>query len=397
MQQRDGPFAPGVARALVPVAAQRLVLNTSGRMVFTYLPALARGFGLSVTAMGWVVFARDLTGLAGLGLGRLVDRWGPWRTMVGAGLGAAVGLALTLAGPVGVVVGFVLWGLFRTGYLVAVNSWIAGVVAYERRGRATGLVELTWAAAALVGLPVMGVLISTLGWWAAPLVLAAAGPPLALWAAATPVPDRRAVPAAGPGPVSDARWGSTPSLVALTLPTVAAQFLFFVHGLWLERTYGFDPAQVGFAVVAVGTAEACASTASSRLTDVVGKRRAVLAGVAMLTVGVTALAVVPAPPLAWGLGLLALSFLGFEFAIVSSIPLVSELDPADRSTVLGRWVGISTVGRAATSAAAAWLFTVGGFRASMAAAATVAVVSLAAVAVLVPEPGSSPIGGPASD
>jgi len=47
------------------------------------------------------------------------------------------------------------------------GSWIGDAVAYERRGRATGLIELTWGGAALLGLPLIGYMIGWLPWWSA--------------------------------------------------------------------------------------------------------------------------------------------------------------------------------------------------------------------------------------
>ena len=58
-------FAPDVRRALPVLVAQRLILNTGGRMVFTYLPILSAGTGddeqelLTAVAHEHVPFARD--------------------------------------------------------------------------------------------------------------------------------------------------------------------------------------------------------------------------------------------------------------------------------------------------------------------------------------------------
>jgi len=354
-------------------------------MVFTYLPALARGTGLSVGVLGTIIFARDLTGLLGPRLAGTVRKWGPWRTMTGAGALAAIGMFLAVLGPIGIAVGLVLWGLGRTAYLLAINSWLGEVVAYERRGRAIGLVELTWAGAALVGLPIMGLLIGTFGWWAAPLALSLVGAPAALWARLAGAPEAR--PKADEVPTAlPVQRTTIVALAAIAAMTGSAQFLFFTHGLWLEATYGFDPGDIAAAIIVVGAAEAVASFATSRITDLIGKRVAVLAGSTVMALVLGLLAVFPAPPLGWGIGMLLTAFLGFEFAIVSSIPLTTELEPENRSAVIGLGIGLSTVARALVSLAAGFVYVGWGFRFTMVLAAGLAVMSVVVITARVREP-----------
>ena len=67
------------------------------------------------------------------------------------------------------------------------------------------------------------------------------------------------------------------------------------------------------------------------------------------------LALVDAPPLIVGLGLLVMAFGGFEFAIVSSIPLVAEIDPDARAYMIGWAVGLQTAAGAVVSLVAGFL------------------------------------------
>lgn len=386
---RSGSFSPEARRALRVIVPQRFIINTAGRMVFSFLPALARGSGLSVTAFSTVLTVRDLTGVVGPLAGRLSRRLGSWKAMVLGGLGSAIGMLLASIGPVGIVVGIVLWGAFRSLFLVASNSWIGDVVAYERRAQASGLVEMTWAGAALIGIPLAGLSIDTLGWRAAPLILGLLGAPLAFAMASMAAPSTSA-----PVPeTSTTRFSMQPNtltaLVSFSLMTSAAQFLLLSHGLWLEDTYDFDPTQIGFALGAVGVAELVASYGTSLVTDQMGKKNAVIVGTAILGAALVAFALAPSPPLFVGLGLLLLAFLGFEFAIVSSIPMVSELEPAFRSEVVGRSVGLMTVSRAAATFIAGWLYVQAGFAATMAVGALTAVAAVALLVLRVAEPDST--------
>lgn len=386
---RRGAFTPEARRALRVLVPQRFIINTGARMVFSFLPALARGSGLSVTTFSAVLFARDLTGVVGPVAGRISRRLGSWRVMTLGAAGSAIGMLLASIGPVGIAVGLVLWGVFRSMYLVGINSWIGDVVAYERRGHASGLVELTWAGAALVGLPLTGLAIDTFGWRAAPLILGLAGLPLTFamtqMAAPEQVPDVRPDQSAA----FSMQRSTLAALVGFALLTAAAQFLFLSHGLWLEDTYGFDPAQIGFAIGAVGAAEFVASYATSLLTDRLGKKNAVIAGTAVMGAALLALTIAPAPPLAVGLTLLMVAFLGFEFGIVSSIPMVSELEPAYRSEVVGRSVGLMAIARAAATFVAGWLYVQAGFAATMAAGTVTATVAIMLLVRFVAEPTAS--------
>jgi predicted MFS family arabinose efflux permease len=378
-------FDPGVRRSLPWLVAFRWISNAGVRFAYTFLPAIARGTGLPVEEVGRLLALRDLTGLAAPGAGRLSDRLGTTRVLVLGGLVAVGGLVASVFGPVGLLAGFVAFGLGKIAFDLALNAWVGHEVPYARRGRAMGLVELAWALAAVLLLPVIGVMIDLFGWHAAPLFLAAAGAPLLVGirrvASTTHVP-----PAGSPArPTFDrATIGLYAAFGALTL---ASQFLIVGHGLWLEDTYGLGAAQVGLAVVAVGAVELVATVGTIAGTDRLGKRRAVAGGSLLLGLAAAGLAVAEAPPLVVGLALLAVAFLGFEFAFVSALPLVAELDPGARATAIGIALGTSTVIRAAGSWIGASLYVAQGFTALMTTSAAAAALTIALTATVVREPG----------
>ncbi len=364
--------------------ALRLITNTGARMMFTFLPEFSRGTGLGVDQLGRLIAIRDLSGLIAPAVGRASDRRGTRRIMLIGGAAAGLGALLLPLGTAGLAVGLILFGLGRVAYQVSMNAWVGHEVAYERRGRASGQIEMTWAGAALIGLPTIGLLIDRVGWRAGPSALGILTLPLLLTLrhrlAETTTPTN------GPSPrpaLSAAGWFT---LAAFTSLNGAVQFLVFAHGIWLEETYGFEPTQVGLAIVAVGLAELAASFSSSRITDRFGKRNSVAAGAAVLTVGLAALAIVDRPPLVVGVGLLVIAFLGFEFAIVSAIPLIAELDPLARAEVIGRSVGLSILARSGGSLAAAMIIGQG-FRTVMAVATILAVITTALSLFFVEEPG----------
>ncbi|NNC79554.1 MAG: MFS transporter [Acidimicrobiales bacterium] len=351
---RTSAFRPEVRRVLPALLGLRFVSNTGGRMVFSFLPAITRGTGLSVEEMGQILFLRDLTGLAAGRIGRVIDRWGQRKAMVGGGLLLGIGLLLAMLGPVGVLVGFVLVGFGRLSLGISMTAWIGDEVAYAQRGRATGLVELTWAGAALIGVPICGVLIDVFNWWTPFLVLGVATIGFSL--AQGEIADHRASSTIDGRP--NRLHLSRSTIAALSAPALllsGATMLFFGHGTWLEEVYDFNATRIGFAVITVGLAEFGGSYGSSWLTDRLGKRQSILGGSALMLVAVIGLAIAPEAHIVVGLGLLLTAFLGFEFAIVSSIPLMSELDTDARARMVGLSIGVKSVARATAALLAGWV------------------------------------------
>ncbi len=353
-------------------------------MGYTFLPAFARGTGLSVEAMGQALSARELTSLSAPFAGRVSDRVGALRVMAYAGLLASVGLLVATLGATGLVVGFVIFGVGRTAYQVSMGSWIADAVAYERRGRATGRIELAWGGAALIGLPIVGFMLGRMPWWTVFLALGVtsvlAGVAVASGIGEPIRADREATRK------PNMTRAAVSAIATNAMMNAAAQFLFLSHGLWLEDTYGLDTAEVGFAIIAVGAIEVVATTGSSRLTDRLGKRVSMLGGTTLMTLAMFTLAFASAPPLALGLLVLVVAFLGFEFGIVSSLPLLSELDPEARAQMIGRSVSVGTVIRALVTLIATKLYVSQGFDTVMLVAAGAGAIACALAAFVMVEP-----------
>lgn len=378
-------FRPEVRRLLPSIIAVRFLVNVSMRMGYTFLPAFARGAGLSVGATSAALSARELTALSAPLMGRFSDRWGAIRVMGLGGVVAGTGLLIATLGAPGLIVGFVILGFGRTANQVSLGAWVGSVVAYERRGRATGLIELTWGGAALVGLPLVGLVIDGLAWWAPQAILGS----LILVASLHIL--RRESSHERPVAVHTRKPNMTRAAVAALATngalTAAAQFLFLTHGLWLEDVYDLDTAEVGLAVLAVGAVEVVATMGSSRLTDRVGKRRSIVGGVLVMTAMILLLATVEAPPLGVGLLMLVVAFLGFEYAIVSAMPLLSELDPGARAQMVGRAVSVTTLVRAIITPLATLLYVEVGFAATMFSAAGAGTLALVLATFVMVDPG----------
>ena len=58
------------------VVFARFVSNVAYRMVFPFLPTIARGIGVSTATLGTTLALRDLVEISGPALGKLTDRQG---------------------------------------------------------------------------------------------------------------------------------------------------------------------------------------------------------------------------------------------------------------------------------------------------------------------------------
>jgi predicted MFS family arabinose efflux permease len=137
--------------------------------------------------------------------------------------------------------------------------------------------------------------------------------------------------------------------------SLAAEVIFVVFGAWLEGSFGLSLAALGGAALLIGLAELTGEGATLVLTDRIGKRRAVFIGLMISAVSFGLLAVA-GNSLGAGLALLAFGLLGFEFTIVSSFPLASEVAPEGRTRYLSLTVVALGIGRAIGAAAGPSLF-----------------------------------------
>ncbi|MDQ7029318.1 MAG: MFS transporter [Ardenticatenia bacterium] len=362
-QERVAPVQPPPVSAFVVIFLARTALNTAFRVVYPFLPAMADGLGLSVAQAAQVVNARMVAGLAAPLLGPLSDRYGRRRTLEMALLLMAVAGVILVGWPVLPAAGlaFGLYGLAKGLADPAVHAYIGDTVAFERRGRAVGMVELAWSTSWLVGVPISGVLIERYGWWApwGALIFIALGC-VPLVRRGLPSPERRRVADRKPAWTLVRHVVRCPNARAVLGVTaffaMSIEVPFIVYGAWLERTFALSLTGLGIVSVALGVAEALAELSTVVITDRVGKRRSVLSGLVGLAISLGVLPVLSS----WGLGAtlagLSLMMFSFEFGIVSLIPLISESVPTARATTVALSITVFSAGRLLGGALGGWLW-----------------------------------------
>ena len=369
---------PPLPRGLAGVTLGKVVANTALRAPYVFLTPVAERLHTTVGHLGFLLGMAELGGLSTALIGRSLDRGRyPQWIVTGAAAGAAGSAVMaTLHTALGFAGGFALAAAGVAWYTTAGHAWLGREVPYERRGRSIGLFETSWAVALLVGVPIVGFLLTLGRWWTpfatlSALSLLSAG---LLWRA---LPRR----AETEPPAVPARLRPNPRVV-LTLTgsfaiTFASISVFAVYGSWLHDRFGLSTRVVGVLSVSIGLAELVASGATARFTDRWGKAVSVRRGSMVMAVGVVA--VVASPRVAaFGVAALVIVFLGFEFAFVSLLSIVSEVGVDQRGAVLGVDHSLTTVSRALSAALATTLYDAHGI--GLAAAISLSAVALSALA-----------------
>ena len=243
----------------------------------------------------------------------------------------------------------------------------------------------------MIGAPVVALLINVFG-WRGPFVALAVGATLAALVVARALPrwvprtehvEFVAATTAGTGSartttaradrasITSAAW-----LVMIGSATTAMAGLsvFVVSGSWLDEAFGVSTGGIGVIAVAFGTVELAASLTSAGVADTVGKFRSTIAGLVLLVAGLGVMMLADGR-LSVGLGGLLLFLLGFEFAFVTSLSLVSEAMPDARGTTLAVSNAVATVTRAGGAMLSGWLFATHGIAGTAALSAMSAVVA----------------------
>ncbi len=339
------------------LSAERFVMNTAYRFVYPFLPVIARGLGVPLEQAGYLVSVRHIAGLATPGIAKGIGKGELRRRLIVTGmLLFVVGSAVTVltSAYVGALIGFALLGLAKPVYDVSSQAYVADRVPYERRARYLAVFEFTWAGALLLGAPAAGWLISK-GDWATPFWAFGALTIAAIFLVPRFVDaDQRHLLSQRTGERFD-RSGFA-FLAVAGLFSLASEMIIVVFGAWLEDSFAFSLAALGGAAILIGVAELAGEGATFAFTDRIGKRRAVLIGLMISSVGF-ALLIPAGSDIVAGLAVLAIALFGFEFTIVSSIPLASELQPLSRARYLAWMVVAMSLARGFGAATAPTLFT----------------------------------------
>ena len=321
------------------------------RMVYPFLPVFSRGLGVDLTTLSLVLTIRSLIGMIGPFFATIGDSRGRKLAMI-------LGLCLFTAGTSLVV----FWPTFPafTGALFlttlgkiifdpSMQAYMGDRVPYERRGRVLAVTELGWSLAFIVGVPSMGFLISRWGWMSPFWTLTFLGVfALILLNGMIPhdIVSENTVPNVSSNIQKVLRF--TPALAGMAVGmfcSAANEVINLVFGVWMEAAFGLQIAALGAAAAVIGFAELGGESLVGVWVDRLGKPRAIAIG--LLT---NSLAAIIFPYLGQTLpgafvGLF-LFYLTFEFTLVSTIPMMTEILPSARATMMAINISALSLGRA---------------------------------------------------
>lgn len=342
---------PRLRFQLLAFSGTRTILNSGFRLVYPFLPALARGLGVDLQTMALAVTARSSLGVLSPFLGSLADVRGRKWAMIAGLLITAAGYSLVVARPAYFAV-FLALLMAMAGKLVfdpAMQAYLGDRVAYARRGLAIAITELGWSTSSLIGIPIIGWIMDRRGWsapfpWLVALCLASA---ILLWRL---IPADRPHPERFQGLRANFRKILThpATLAGLSIglfTSTGNETVNIVYGAWMETSFGLKVAALGAATAVIGVSELAGEGAVAALSDRLGKRRMLA-----LSIGLNGAAALVLPLLAGSLtgaliGLF-LFYFTFEIIVVASIPLMTQILPSARATVMASNVAGLSMGRA---------------------------------------------------
>ena len=363
---------PHLATQIVAGTLARTIANTARRFIYPFAPALSRGLGVPVAAITGVLAAYQFTGVISPLFGPMIDRMG-YRFAMLLGLGV-MGASLIAVGlfPVYVVlvVALIISAIGRNIFDPALQAYAGQHVPYAYRGRIVGLIELSWSASALIGIPLVGVLMQGYGWQSPFLVLG--GLILGAMLVLGGLIPRQTRPA--PAKQSMVREVIAGWRALLATPRTAGMLLFaltisgandlvlVVYGVWMENIFAVGLAALGSTIIVIGVAELAGEGLTVWLSDRIGLERSIVGGM-ILTAGASVLLPFLAFRLEAALVGIFLLFIIFEFTMVATISLFTEILPEARATMMSGYKAASGTGRMAGALLGVPLYTLGGMMA----------------------------------
>lgn len=342
-----------LVKQIIVVTFFRIILNTARRFVYPFAPALSRTLDVPLAALTTVIATGQFTSLLGIFSGPLADRIG-YRFMMRSGL-MMLAIGMLICGLVPtywpVFFGLVLASFGKTIFDPAIQAFVSQHVPYSRRGRAVGAIETAWAGSTLIAIPALGLVIGHIGLQSSFFILAAFGA-LGWLTLGFIIPPANEKPEAKPieqGVISSilVLFTSRPTAGMLGFGfwiSIANDSLFVVYGAWLEQSFAVSLVALGFSTVAIGCAELLGETFTAMFSDRIGLKKTIIIGVCCASLAYAALPFLGIS-LSFALVGMFFVFFFFEFAMVTSFSLCTELHPGARATMMSGFYATSGIGR----------------------------------------------------
>lgn len=324
---------------LVGFFLARLTVDTVTRMAYPFIPPFASGLSLTITGFGVLLSLRSWIGIMNPFVGVVADQFGKKKVMLFGLTVQAIGLlSMIMVQGWAAAVPMILTGLGAASFVPITQAYISDQVEYEKRGRVLIFIEMSFAISGIVGLPIVGWLIETMG-WRYPFGIVGVLTLVALffiWQF-VPVDEPIQTDGAWRSPISDLRLALKTPVVKFVMTTAMLLFFAFtgfsiVWALWMGEQFGLNTIEIGLMATQISLVELCCVIFSLLFIDRVGKKVMVRYG--LLLAIVLFLIWLWLPPIRWSsqINLLLLGGV-FEMTIVSFFPLISDMLPKARATL----------------------------------------------------------------
>jgi predicted MFS family arabinose efflux permease len=344
----------------------RTVLNTGHRMVYPFLAVFARGLGVDLTTLSFVVTVRSFVGIFAPVLGAWSDHRGRRFGMLAGILlfTAGMGLVALLPGFLTFSIAILLAILGKYLFDPSMQAYFGDRVPYERRGTALAITEAAWSLSFIAGVPLAGLLISRYG-WSAPFPLLAGLGLVMFFIVRRMLPREEISRTAKSDSLKNVRavLRHVPALAGISIALWASagnELVNLIFGVWLEDSFGLKIAALAGASAVIGISELGGEGLVALTTDRLGKPRALVLGLTGNILACLLLPIVGQTELGALVGLF-LFYITFEYVLVSHIPLMTEVMPEARATLLSFNVMGHSLGRTIGALLATFIYQQFGF------------------------------------
>lgn len=329
----------------------RLVVNTSSRMIYPFLAIFASGLKVEIGTISLAMAVSMATSALGPFLAPIADRRGRKTGMlIGMGI-FLVGMLSASLFPsiVTFFIAILLGSLGNNVLLPPIQAYLGDHTPYERRGFYMAVIELSWALSFILLVPLAGLILThaqwngpfialavagaiatLLIWWLVPNDLPTQGEPVAVFA------DIRKVLAFLPAVMG--------MLMGLSF-ILGNELINVVFGVWMQDAYGLQIAALGAASAVIGFSELGGEGIAAFLADRIGKERSIAAGIILSSLTIITLPLVGSSIVGAFIWLF-MFYLAFEVVVISALPLMSEIMPGSRATVMALFIAALSIGRA---------------------------------------------------
>jgi predicted MFS family arabinose efflux permease len=344
----------------------RTILNTVHRMVYPFLSVFARGLGVDIATMSLLMTGRSFIGAFSPLFAPVADRRGRKFGML---LGAViftlgVGLVTIYPNIWTLAIGLALAVIGKYMFDPSMQAYLGDRILYQKRGTALAITEVSWSMSFIIGVPVVGFLIAKYGWSAPFPFFTILGFVMffVIWRMVSRE-DPHHERTINTRDSYRAVFTSIPALAGISIAMWASagnELVNVTFGVWLEDSFGLKIAALAAASAVIGISELSGEGLVALTTDRLGKPLALTIGLISNALASILLPFIGQTQIGALIGLF-LFYLTFEYTIVSHIPLMTELAPSARATMLSLNVTGHSLGRAMGAFLAAIIYQQFGF------------------------------------